>query len=56
MPAYLINEELAGNRLDKFVCEKLEISRNLCKKWIEEGYITVNNKTSKGSYTLKLNE
>ena len=21
MPAYLINEELAGNRLDKFVCE-----------------------------------
>lgn len=56
MPAYLINEELAGNRLDKFVCEKLEISRNLCKKWIEEGYITVNNKTSKGSYTLKLND
>lgn len=56
MPAYLINEELAGNRLDKFVCEKLEISRNLCKKWIEEGYITVNDKPTKGSYTLKMND
>lgn len=56
MPAYLINEELAGNRLDKFVCEKLEISRNLCKKWIEKGYITVNDKPTKGSYTLKMND
>ena len=56
MPAYLINEELAGNRLDKFVCEKLEISRNLCKKWIEEGFITVYDKPTKGSYTLKMND
>lgn len=56
MPSYLINEENISTRLDKFVCEKTEISRNLCKKWIEEGYITVNGKPSKGSYGLKLND
>lgn len=56
MLTYVISELEVGTRLDKFVCEKTEISRNFCKASIEKGAITVNGKNSKASYNLKIND
>ena len=56
MPLYVVLPEEAGSRLDKFVCEKAQISRSLCKDALTKGLITVNGKEMKASYTLKVGE
>ena len=56
MPLYVVLPEEACSRLDKFVCEKAQISRSLCKDCLTKGLITVNGKEMKASYTLKVGD
>ena len=56
MPEYIIETNDIGKRIDKFICEKAEISRSLCKDCFEKGLITVNGKVVKQSYTVKAND
>ena len=56
MPEYIVNRDEAGVRIDKFICEKAEISRSLCKDCFEKGLITVGGKTVKQSYQIKEND
>ena len=56
MSEYIVLNNDAGKRIDKFICEKAEISRSLCKDCFEKGLITVDGKVVKQSYTLKENE
>lgn len=56
MPLYLVLNEDVGKRLDKFICEKAQISRSLCKDALTKGLVTVNGKEVKASYTLKVND
>ena len=53
MPEYIVSKEEAGVRIDKFICEKAEMSRSLCKDCFEKGLITVGGKTVKQSYQIK---
>ena len=55
MPEFIVSNLDAGKRIDKFICEKAEISRSLCKDCFEKNLITVNNKTVKQSYQVKEN-
>ena len=48
--------EDSGIRLDKFVADKTEITRNTIQRYIENGNITVNRKIEKTSYKLKEND
>jgi 23S rRNA pseudouridine1911/1915/1917 synthase len=43
-------------RIDKFLREKIGISRGKIKKWIEEGKILLNNRKVEPSYNLKKND
>lgn len=43
-------------RLDKFLIDKLEISRSKVQLMIKQGLVTVNNKNLKSSYLLKTND
>ena len=56
MPEYLVSNEDSGKRIDKFICEKADISRSLCKDLFDKGLITVGGKSVKQSYQLKLGE
>ena len=56
MPEYIVESIDAGKRIDKFICEKAEISRSLCKDCFEKGLITVGGKVVKQSYSLKEND
>lgn len=47
---YLLEE---NNRLDKYISEKLNISRSKVQKLIDDGNILVNGKNTKSSYLLK---
>lgn len=56
MPEYVVLSIDNGKRIDKFICEKAEMSRSLCKELFEKGLITVNGKVLKQSYQLKEGE
>ena len=56
MPNYIVTSEDVGKRIDKFICEKSEMSRSLCKTCFDKGLITVNNKVVKQSYQVKEND
>lgn len=47
---YLLEE---NNRLDKYISEKLNISRSKVQKLVDDGNILVNGKNTKSSYLLK---
>ncbi len=49
-----VNQDLANNRLDKFLCKKFDISFGLAQKIIREKKIKVNSARVDGSY--KVNE
>lgn len=52
----LVYENDNGIRLDKYLIDKLELSRSKIQKMIEEGYILVNDKAIKTSYSVKKND
>ena len=56
MPEYIVLSEDSGKRIDKFICEKAEMSRSLCKTCFDKGLITVNDKVVKQSYQVKEND
>lgn len=56
MPEFIVTIADSGKRIDKFICEKAEISRSLCKDCFEKGLITVSGKVVKQSYQLKEND
>lgn len=45
-----------GVRLDKYLMEKLDVSRSKAQKLIDNKNILVNGKSSKSSYTIKLDD
>jgi len=51
-----IDNENVGLRLDKYLTEELNESRNLILKNIKSGNIVVNKNIVKGGYLLKLND
>ena len=53
MNEYLIDEALAGTRIDKCIAElDKDISRMTAQRLIEEGNVLVNDKTTKSSYKV----
>ena len=56
MPIYVVSAQDAGNRIDKFICEKAQISRSLCKECFTKGLIKVNGKEVKASYSVREND
>jgi len=53
MTKIIVDEKEEGLRLDFLLSQKLEFTRSLIKKEISNGKITVNNKSTKGSYRAK---
>lgn len=49
MNKYLVSAEEEGTRFDKYVCDKVNISRTLAKTLIEEGHALLNEKEGKCS-------
>ncbi|ADH99177.1 RluA family pseudouridine synthase [Salisediminibacterium selenitireducens] len=46
-----------GKRLDKWLTDQSDDwSRSLTQSWIQEGYVTVNDETSKANYKLKIGD
>lgn len=56
MIKFIVEENNVGERIDKFICEKAQISRNLCKEYFENGYIMVDDKIVKPSYKVALGD
>ena len=53
---FVINDEKDKIRLDKFLIDKLDISRSKAQEMIKQELILVNDKISKNSYTLRLQD
>lgn len=53
---YVVSEEKDLVRLDKFLLDKLDVSRSKLQEMIRQGLVLVNEKESKNSYVLKLND
>ena len=45
--------DVFGERIDKFISDKLDISRSRVQKLIEDGYVTVNGETAKSSQKVE---
>ena len=52
----IINKEDVDKRIDQYLSDKLDISRNKIAKMIKEEKVLVNNKKVKNSYILKEND
>lgn len=53
---YIIKEEKEKVRLDKYLINKLDLSRSKVQEMIKQNLITVNGKIVKNSYLLRLND
>lgn len=53
---YKIEDEKDFIRLDKYLIDKLDVSRSKLQEMIKQGLILVNDKIAKNSYVLKLND
>lgn len=53
---YVIKEDKDLIRIDKFLIDKLDMSRSKIQEMIEKKLILVNGKKTKNSYTLRLND
>ncbi len=54
---FLIEENQSEERLDKFLAKELEgTTRSLIQKWIENGYVLVNEKRSSNNYRLHVGD
>jgi 23S rRNA pseudouridine1911/1915/1917 synthase len=51
-----VDEELSDIRIDKYLIDKLNISRSKIQKLIESGNITVNGKLIKNSYIVRVDD
>lgn len=51
-----IVSDVSGERIDKFVADKLGISRSRVQKLIEDGLVTIAGKQAKGSRLIELGE
>ena len=48
-PAWTVDPEAAGERLDRHVAARLDVARNQVHRWIEEGLVQVNGRAAKPS-------
>ena len=53
---YIIDDEKDLVRIDKFLIDKLSISRSKAQEMIKQNLVLVNGKNTKNSYVLKLND
>lgn len=56
MPLIQVNRDFVNYRLDKFLCEKFDISFALAQKLIREKKVKVNNQRFDGSYKTELDD
>ena len=56
MEKIIIEKEKAGKRIDIFISEQKQISRETAKRWIEQENVTINNKKVKPSYKTQEND
>lgn len=56
METIQVTEELTLNRIDKFLSEQTDHSRNTIQALIKEGYITVNEEPVKPNYRVKIGD
>ena len=56
MEKIIIKKEKAGKRIDIFISEQKQISRETAKRWIEQENVTINNKKVKPSYKTQEND
>ncbi|WP_411829352.1 RluA family pseudouridine synthase [Paenibacillus alginolyticus] len=51
---WMVEEQYASERIDKFITEALEedVSRTLVQQWVKDGHVKVNGKTIKPNYKL----
>ena len=56
MPLIQVNQDFVNYRLDKFLCEKFDISFALAQKLIREKKVKVNNQRFDGSYKTELDD
>lgn len=52
----VVKNDEAGLRLDKFLCQRLDASRNYIKEHFDEDLVNVNDKIVKPSYLVKEND
>ena len=53
---YIIDDEKDLVRIDKFLIDKLSISRSKVQEMIKQNLVLINGKNTKNSYVLKLND
>ena len=53
---YIVNDEKDCIRLDKYLINKLDISRSKLQEMIKKELVLVNDKVTKNSYVLKVND
>ena len=56
MKTFLVENELSDVRIDKYLIDALNISRNKIQKLIKDNKITVNDKIIKSSYTVRVDD
>ncbi|MFA5603323.1 MAG: RluA family pseudouridine synthase [Bacilli bacterium] len=56
MEKYIVDNEFKNTRIDTYLIEVLELSRNKIQKFIKNDKILVNNNSVKNSYVLKEND
>ena len=56
MEKIIIEKEKAGKRIDIFISEQKQISRETAKRWIEQENVTISNKKVKPSYKTQEND
>ena len=49
-------KSLESKRIDNYLSEQLDISRSQIQKYIKEGFVTVNDKKTRSSYILKIDD
>ncbi len=53
---FKVDEDLAKTRLDLYIASKLDVSRSLASKLINEEQVTVNGNCPKANYKVKVND
>lgn len=51
-----VDATAAGQRLDRYVADRLDLPRNRVQHWIRDGFVQVNGEPAKASYALRVGD